>query len=164
MELMMRGELRGHLVVETRDPARVVEATGTEVGGQGGPVGVGAVIGVVDRGEDVQTALDKLPRLVVFRCGEGEIGAGVERVRMRLWIVQSHGDRLGLTRGHLCLLRMADRAGDERAGSCTAVGSPELERAAAPLLDLLALDLLLPTDGGLAGGLGIQLLERRLVR
>src|SRR5258706_925790 len=70
MELMMRSELRRHLVVEVRDPARVAEATGTEVSGQGGPVGVGALVGVVDPGEDVQALLDKVPRLVVVRSCE----------------------------------------------------------------------------------------------
>ena len=95
-------------------------------------------------------------RLVDLRVDDGEMVV-VGNLRLQCLYTPGH------TRGHLCLLRMADRAGDERAGSCTAVGSPELERAAAPLVDLLAVDLLLPTDGGVEGGLGIQLLELRLV-
>ena len=89
VESMVRSELRGRLLVEACDPARVVEATGAEVGGQGGPVGVGAVIGIIDPGEGVQTLLDEPSRLVVVRRRERKIGAGVESVRMQLRIVQS---------------------------------------------------------------------------
>src|SRR5439155_25659908 len=83
---------------------------------------------------------------------------------MQLRIVQPHGDRLGLACGRLCLLRVADRTSDESAGPCTAVDTAELERKAAPIVDPLAVDLLLPADGTVEGGLGIELLELRLVR
>src|SRR6266853_175064 len=82
---------------------------------------------------------------------------------MQLRIVQSYGNRLGLACGRLCLLRVADRARDESASPCTAVGSAELERKAAPVVDPLAVDLLLPADGAMKGGLGIQLRELHLV-
>src|SRR5881628_1426509 len=83
---------------------------------------------------------------------------------MQLRIVRPNGDRLGLACERLCLLRVADRASHESAGTCTAVGTAELERKAAPVVDPVAVDLLLPADGAVEGGLGIKLLELRLVR
>ena len=85
----MRGQPGGYLVVEARDPARVLEAPAAQVRGQGGPVGVGAVIGIIDPGEGVQTLLDEPSRLVVVRRRERKVSAGVERVRMQLRVVQS---------------------------------------------------------------------------